>query len=77
MNFQLLNQNNDLITCKIIGLFTHQNDNYIIYTDGTIGTDDKENVLASKYEINDDKLIIKPLETEYEWDLIDKYLKGE
>lgn len=76
MNFQLLDQNNNLITCQIIGLFTHQNDNYIVYTDGTVDTNNKEEVLASKYEINNGKIMIKPLENEYEWDLVDKYLKG-
>lgn len=41
---------------------------YIIYTN------DNENIYASRYKIVNEKIELFPIEEEYEWNYLDKYL---
>lgn len=41
---------------------------YIIYTN------DNENIYASRYKVVNEKIELFPIEEEYEWDYLDKYL---
>ena len=41
---------------------------YIIYTN------DNENIYASRYKVVNEKIELFPIEEEYEWNYLDKYL---
>ena len=83
MSFSVIDNDKEIV-CDI--LFTFRDDandiNYVVYTDGTKDKDDNECIYSSRYIIDNEKYILKPIEKEYEWNLINnmlqsKYKKGE
>jgi len=58
----------------ILGILSYKKNNYIIYTDKN--KEIKNNLMASRYEENEDELTLYPIETDEEWEYIEKeYLK--
>ena len=55
---------------KVLAKFVNEGINYIIYEDG-------DNILASRYEIINKEMILKPIENDKEWDMIDNFLDTE
>lgn len=74
-----INDNGKLVECDI--MFTFRDDsnniNYIIYTDGTKDEDGNDELLASRYVIEENNYILKDIENDYEWDLIDNYIESK
>ena len=68
-----INDNGILIEYKIKKILAPSNSEYqyVIYTDN------KDNTFASRYEIVDNKITLKPIEHDYEWQYIDKQLEGD
>lgn len=79
MEFGIYNENGDKLICNVVGFVNDAktNINYIVYTDGTKNENDILLVYASRYIKEDDKIILKAIENDYEWDLIDKYLSNK
>lgn len=46
--------------------------NYIVYTDNTYNTNNELNIFASRYEIIDNKINLKDLEDDKEYELVNK-----
>ena len=62
----------EIISCDILNIFNLYDNKYIIYTTGKKTDDNKLEVNASKYTINNsNEITLIPLEQK-EWDLIDK-----
>lgn len=62
----------EIISCDILHTFNLGDNKYIIYTTGKKTDDNKLEVNASKYTINNsNEITLFPLEQK-EWDLIDK-----
>ena len=78
MNFKIL-KNGKEITCDIIISFKDKSNdiNYVVYTDGTKDKDGDLEIYASRYIMNDDKVILNPIENKYEWNLIDNMLESK
>lgn len=57
------------ITCNVLFVFKNNNDNYIVY-------EEDEEVLASKYIIQNNEIVLKDIEKDEEWDLIDEKLSS-
>ena len=78
MTFKII-ENNTEIECNIISTFTDEgnNINYIIYTDGSRNSDGELDVYASRYTIEDNNYILKEIENDYEWNLIDNMLESK
>lgn len=78
MNFKII-ENGKEINCDVISIFRDENNdrNYVVYTDGTEDKDGELEVYASRYTEEDGKYILKPVEYEYEWDLIDNMIESE
>lgn len=55
-------------------MWTKTNKNYIVYTDNTTDDDDNLNIYASIF-YNENGTRLDPIETDYEWDEIDKRLE--
>lgn len=53
---------------NVLFTFNKNNINYIIYTNN------EEEILASRYKLENNNLILEPIETTQEWDMIDKEL---
>ena len=68
--------NNDAKTeCEIVTTFSNLDINYIVYTDGTKDEDGSLLLYASRYEIENDNIILKDILEDEEWDLIDSKIQ--
>ena len=74
MFFTIVNDDGDEVQCEI--LFTFKSDetgkDYIIYTDYSTDENDNYKVLASVYKPTSPDTRLYPIETEAEWELIEK-----
>ncbi len=70
--FLAINDNDEQVKCEIIHIFEFNNNSYIIYTDNKLDEDNDLNILVSRYEIINNELILYDVETDEEWDYIDK-----
>ena len=78
MNFKILEDGKE-ITCEIVLTFRDDNNdiNYIVYTDGTTDEEGELEIYASRYVLEEGNFILKDIENEYEWDLIDNMLESK
>lgn len=62
--------------CYIVLNFTDEDtgNKYIVYTDGSKCEDGSLDLIASRYEVYHDDLIIKPIKEDWEYDLVDEML---
>lgn len=65
-----IEKNNKKIKCDILYTFKSNNNDFILFSDGSIDDEGFLNVLASKYTINNDKITLLPVE-DNEWNIID------
>ena len=65
------------IICYIVLHFKDKEsgNDYIVYTDGSKKEDGTLDLLASRYKIENDEMILKDIEFDWEYDLIDEMLK--
>lgn len=75
MNFSVIDSQGNKIYCDIIGMFVHDDKNFIIYTDSQQNDNEKE-VYASLYKISGNDMVLIPIVEESDWDLVDRYLEG-
>ena len=75
MNFSVIDRQGNKIHCDIIGMFVHDDKNFIIYTDSQQNDNEKE-VYASLYKISGNDMVLIPIVEESDWDLVDRYLEG-
>lgn len=78
MDFRII-ENGKEIECEIITFFRDDNNdiNYIVYTDGTKDKNNELEIFASRYVEEDENYILKAIETEAEWNLIDNMLESK
>lgn len=76
MDFKILDENGKVVECEMLYTFTDSNSNinYILYTDNTMDDDGKLEVYASRYELVGDSYVLKAIENDQEWDLVDEVL---
>lgn len=78
MKFKVINAGKE-IECNM--LFTFRDDvnniNYVVYTDGTVDVNNELLVYASRYILDGDNYILKDIENDYEWDLVDNMLESK
>ena len=71
--FEITDENGNKIVCDILMTFEDNGNKYMIYTDRELDENNNFEVLAMKYvEEAPDKITIMPIETDEEWDLVDK-----
>lgn len=66
---EIYDKNNKKLECEILFTFKDNNKQFIVYMDN------EEDILSSYYDINDDKLIITPITSDEDFDIVDKYLE--
>ena len=78
MNFKIIENGKEII-CDIVLTFRDDNNdiNYIVYTDGTKDENHELELYASRYILKDNNYILKEIENDYEWDLIDNMLESK
>lgn len=78
MNFKIFDNGKE-IDCEILLTFRDENNdiNYIVYTDGTKDNNNELEIYASRYILENDNLVLKEIENDYEWDLIDNMLESK
>ena len=65
-------ENGKMVKYEIIIYFNHNNKNYVVYKEPN-----KDDIYASTYDIKDNELILGEIETDEEWDYIDKVLEED
>ncbi len=65
-----VNENGKIINYNIIKYFKYNGKDYIIYNE-----ENKDEIYASSYIIENNELILNKIETESEWDYIDLVLE--
>jgi uncharacterized protein YrzB (UPF0473 family) len=75
----VLDNEGNKVECEILYTFHDKESNidYIIYNDGELDENGKKVVYASRYEFKDNDYILKDIENDSEWDLIDDYLASK
>jgi len=78
MNFKII-ENGKEIVCDIVLTFRDDNNdiNYIVYTDGTKDETGELEIYASRYVIDNNQYVLKGIENDYEWNLIDNMLEAK
>ncbi len=78
IKFTIINENNEEIECEV--LFTVDSDetnkSYIVYTDNSVDAEGSIKTYASIYDPTGQSLKLDPIETEKEWDMIEKILNS-
>lgn len=77
MTFTILNDNGEETTCEVLFTFESEetNKNYIVYTDNTVDENGETCVYASTYDPDVDEMMLLPIETDEEWDMIDEIMQ--
>ena len=78
MNFKIIEDGKEIV-CDIVLTFRDDNNdiNYIVYTDGTKDEKGELEIYASRYIIDNNYYLLKEIEHDYEWDLIDNMLEAK
>lgn len=66
---QVYDKNNKKLECEILFTFSSNNKQFIVYMDK------EDDILASYYKLETDKLIISPILDDEDYDIVDKYLE--
>ncbi len=76
MTFTVTNEDGSQVECTV--LFTFKNEvtgkDYIVYTDNTLDEEGNTVVFASIYTPDCDESELLPIETDEEWDMVEKLL---
>ena len=64
------------INCEMFYTFEKNNNNYMVYTDHVIDESGEERLLAAKYTIENDKIILNDNLSTEEYDMIDKEMES-
>ena len=72
MDFKVI-ENGQVIECKSILEFKDESNdkNYIVYKENG-----SHEIFASRYIVVDNQIILEPIETQYEWNMIDNMLES-
>lgn len=75
MDFEII-QDSQTITCQTLFTFKDETTNvdYIVYTDGSKNDDDSLKIYASRYVFEDNNIVLKEIENDSEWDMIDEMI---
>lgn len=77
MTFSITDEEGKNIECE--ALFTFESDetgkNYIVYTDNTTDEEGNTKVYASIYNPEEENTVLKPIESDKEWKLIETILE--
>lgn len=76
MTFKVTDENGKDVECEV--LFTFESEetkkNYMVYTDNTTDEEGNIKVYASTYEPDVEPTVLKPIETDKEWKVIETIL---
>ena len=73
MDVVVIDSSGNDIVCDIIGLFSHGDKNFIIYTEKSL--EPEKELQASLYKIEENRLKLFPITAVEDWDLVDRYLE--
>ena len=72
MSFSITDENGKTMSFDVLYTFSHNNEDYMIYTDNELDEDGNIEVLATKYVKDNDKITFIPIDKDEEWELVDK-----
>lgn len=74
LTFTIMSDDGQEIKCDILFTFEENNKNYIVYTDNELDEDGYPEILASTYTLDGTSITLGEIETDEEWDMIDRKL---
>ena len=74
LTFTIMSNDGQEIKCDILFTFEENNKNYIVYTDNELDEDGYPEILASTYTLDGTSITLGEIETDEEWDMIDRKL---
>lgn len=76
MTFTLKNTDGNEMECEALLTFESEDTgkNYIVYTDKTLDSKGRIKIYSSSFVIDDDKPRLFPIETEDEWEIVQRVL---
>lgn len=72
MDFEIIDENGKSTICTILDQFEANNQKYLIYTTNELDEDGNVLITAARYTIDGDNFTLEDIETDEEWDLVDK-----
>lgn len=74
--FTALDENGKEVECEVLVTFESDETgkNYIVYTDNTLDKNGCMKVFASIFDPNSDDMVLRPIETEKEWSIVQHVL---
>ncbi len=77
MKFEILEDGKKIEATLVMTFHDSSNDiSYIVYTDGTLDMGGEEELYASRYKEENGMFHLIPIQSEYEWNLIDNMLES-
>ena len=64
-----------IINCEMFLTFEKNNNNFIVYTDHVLDHEGEERLLASKYKLENGKVVLLGELTDDEYDIVDKEME--
>ena len=76
--FTARNENGEEVVCEVYFTFDSEETgkSYIVYTDNTKDEEGNIRVYASRYNPEEDNMTLLPIETDREWEIIEKIMES-
>lgn len=75
--FHVQDEDGNDVECQVLMTFEGESNgkNYILYTDDSLDEDGNTQVYASVYEEGEDGVVLNPIETDEEWEMVAQVLQ--
>lgn len=77
MTFTVIDDDGEETECEVLLTFSNEETglDYIVYTDNTYCEDGSINIFASTYNPDEEETMLLPIQTDEEWDVIEKIIE--
>lgn len=77
MTFTVIDDDGEETECEVLLTFNNEETglDYIVYTDNTYSEDGSINIFASTYNPDEEETMLLPIQTDEEWDVIEKIIE--
>ena len=77
MTFTVIDDDGEETECEVLLTFNNEETglDYIVYTDNTYSEDGGINIFASTYNPDEEETMLLPIQTDEEWDVIEKIIE--
>lgn len=79
MEFTIIDKDGNEVNGNILFTFRDDNNNinYVVYIDGSQNELGEDEIFASRYVLENNSYVLKDIENDYEWNLIDNMIASK